>query len=49
MFAASPKILDVLEPDPALTEAYLPRFAAFKPLYRLLKPLFSSPGRASGN
>ena len=35
-----PNVLDVLEPDPALSEAYAPRCAAYKSLYRSLTPHF---------
>ena len=35
-----PPVLDVLEPDPALTAAYAERFKAFGRLYQALRPLF---------
>jgi xylulokinase len=35
-----PPILDVIEPDPQLAEAYAPRVAAFRRLYQALKPEF---------
>jgi xylulokinase len=35
-----PALLDVIEPDPRLAEAYRPRTEAFRRLYRALKPEF---------
>lgn len=35
-----PPVLDVLEPDPALTAAYAERFEAFAGLYKALRPEF---------
>jgi xylulokinase len=35
-----PPVLDVLEPDPALTAAYAERFETYKALYQALKPEF---------
>jgi xylulokinase len=35
-----PKVLEVLDPDAALSEAYRRRFAEYKALYRELKPAF---------
>ena len=35
-----PPVLDVLEPDQALTAAYAGRFETYKALYEALKPEF---------
>jgi xylulokinase len=35
-----PRIIEVVEPDPALTDAYRPRVDAFRRLYRALAPEF---------
>jgi xylulokinase len=42
-----PPVLDVVEPDPAMVEAYRPRLAAFRRLYRVLKPEFAAALQAS--
>jgi len=36
-----PSVLDVLEPDPALSAAYAERFEAYRRLYGNLRPLFA--------
>jgi xylulokinase len=39
-----PPILEVVEPDPALAQAYRTRHGAFRRLYRALEPEFGRPG-----
>jgi xylulokinase len=39
---AEPPVTQVVEPDPALTDAYQPRIAAFRRLYRALRPEFAA-------
>ena len=39
-----PQVLDVLEPDTALTAAYAERFRKYQALYRALKPEFRAIG-----
>lgn len=40
-----PPVLQTVEPDARLTEAYLPRIAAFRRLYRALRPEFAEAAR----
>jgi len=42
-----PAVLDALQPDAALTAAYVERFARYRNLYRMLRPEFSR--RTPGN
>jgi xylulokinase len=43
-----PQVLDVLQPDPALSAAYRPRFEKFRVLYRTLKPEFRKASEVAG-
>jgi xylulokinase len=38
---AEPPVTEVVEPDPALSDAYQPRIEAFRRLYRALRPEFA--------
>jgi xylulokinase len=42
---AEPPVTEVVEPDPALADAYQPRIAAFRRLYRTLRPEFEEEAR----
>ena len=44
-----PEVLDVLEPDPALTAAYAERFRKYRALYRALRPEFRAIGELTGS
>jgi xylulokinase len=42
---AEPPVTEIIEPDSALSEAYQPRVAAFRSLYRALRPEFAEAAR----
>jgi xylulokinase len=42
---AEPPVTEVIEPDPALAEAYRPRIEAFRRLYQALRPEFAEAAR----
>lgn len=42
---AEPEVTQEVEPDPALTDAYRPRVAAFRRLYRAVRPEFAGAAR----
>jgi xylulokinase len=41
-----PDVLDILAPDPAVTEAYAERFETYSALYRSLRPEFHRQANA---